>query len=165
MDVRVDARRPLISPVQADKTGILGMGDSMGQPRIGIWICDCKGMISDHVDTERVEDAARQLGHASVVNRVDTLCSAADMKALESEIQSTGTNRVLFGGCSARTSLKFPEEQLTAVMHRVGMDKAFFGVANLRDFADRLEAEPAYITQARAGAGFAELADAVLEAR
>ena len=39
------------------------------------------------------------------------------------------------------------------------------GVANLRDFAGRLEAEPAYLTQARAGAGFAELADAVLEAR
>jgi heterodisulfide reductase subunit A len=90
-------------------------------------------MISDHVDTERVEDAARQLGNVSLVNRVDTLCSFADMEALESEIQSTDTNRVLFGGCSARTSLKFPEEQLTSVMSRVGMDKAFFEVANLRE--------------------------------
>ena len=39
------------------------------------------------------------------------------------------------------------------------------GVANLRDFEGRLEALPAYITRARAGAGFAELAEAVLAAR
>jgi HAD superfamily hydrolase (TIGR01484 family) len=39
------------------------------------------------------------------------------------------------------------------------------GVANVRDFAGTLEAEPAYVTEARAGAGFAELARAILEAR
>jgi len=39
------------------------------------------------------------------------------------------------------------------------------GVANLADFADRLSAEPRFITEARAGAGFAELAAALLAAR
>ncbi len=39
------------------------------------------------------------------------------------------------------------------------------GVANVRDFAGRLAEEPAYVTEARAGAGFAELADALLAAR
>jgi HAD superfamily hydrolase (TIGR01484 family) len=39
------------------------------------------------------------------------------------------------------------------------------GVANVRDFAGRLAAEPAWVTQARGGAGFAELAAALLEAR
>jgi hypothetical protein len=39
------------------------------------------------------------------------------------------------------------------------------GVANLRDFEDRLTAKPAFITRARAGAGFAELAAALLDAR
>ena len=39
------------------------------------------------------------------------------------------------------------------------------GVANLRDFEDRLPAKPAFITRARAGAGFAELAAALLDAR
>jgi len=39
------------------------------------------------------------------------------------------------------------------------------GVANLRDFEDRLAAKPAFITLARAGAGFAELAAALLDAR
>jgi hydroxymethylpyrimidine pyrophosphatase-like HAD family hydrolase len=39
------------------------------------------------------------------------------------------------------------------------------GVANVRDFAGRLPAEPAWVTEARGGAGFAELAAALLEAR
>ena len=36
------------------------------------------------------------------------------------------------------------------------------GVANVRDFANDLDHEPAYVTDARAGAGFAELAAALL---
>jgi hypothetical protein len=45
---------------------------------------------------------------------------------------------------------------------------AFFpnavGVANVRDFADRIAPLPAYVTVREAGAGFAELADFLLEA-
>ncbi len=39
------------------------------------------------------------------------------------------------------------------------------GVANVRDFADQLEAGPAWVTRARAGAGFVELSEALLTAR
>ncbi|HEX6794312.1 MAG TPA: HAD-IIB family hydrolase [Casimicrobiaceae bacterium] len=46
---------------------------------------------------------------------------------------------------------------------------AFFpnavGVANVRDFLDRIATPPAWITVQEAGAGFAELADALLSAR
>ncbi len=46
---------------------------------------------------------------------------------------------------------------------------AFFplavGVANVADFAGRLDAAPAFITEARGGAGFAELADFLLAGR
>ncbi|MND03847.1 hypothetical protein D3C83_238650 [compost metagenome] len=39
------------------------------------------------------------------------------------------------------------------------------GVANVRDFAPRMSALPRWITRARAGAGFVELAEALLAAR
>jgi hydroxymethylpyrimidine pyrophosphatase-like HAD family hydrolase len=39
------------------------------------------------------------------------------------------------------------------------------GVANVLDFSDRLDAFPHYVTQARAGAGFVQLAQALLAAR
>jgi hydroxymethylpyrimidine pyrophosphatase-like HAD family hydrolase len=45
---------------------------------------------------------------------------------------------------------------------------AFFGnaigVANLRAFADRIATLPAYVTQREAGAGFAEVAQVLLDA-
>jgi hypothetical protein len=46
---------------------------------------------------------------------------------------------------------------------------AFFphsvGVANVRDFADRLTHEPKYVTAANAGAGFCEVAELLLAPR
>jgi hypothetical protein len=39
------------------------------------------------------------------------------------------------------------------------------GVANIRDFADRIASKPRYVTHGRAGAGFLELARALIEAR
>ena len=39
------------------------------------------------------------------------------------------------------------------------------GVANVRDFAGRLPAEPAFVTEARGGAGFSQLATALIAAR
>jgi len=39
------------------------------------------------------------------------------------------------------------------------------GVANVADFADRMSALPAYVTRSRCGAGFVELADALIAAR
>lgn len=39
------------------------------------------------------------------------------------------------------------------------------GVANIEDFHGHLGAKPAYVCRARCGAGFAELAEAILEAR
>jgi len=39
------------------------------------------------------------------------------------------------------------------------------GVANVRRFADRLSAAPAYVTERDAGAGFVEVANALLDAR
>ena len=39
------------------------------------------------------------------------------------------------------------------------------GVANVRDFSGRIEAEPKYVTRSRSGAGFVELVDRLLAAR
>jgi hypothetical protein len=36
------------------------------------------------------------------------------------------------------------------------------GVANVQDFAGRIEAEPKYVTKGRSGEGFVELVEAVL---
>jgi hypothetical protein len=46
-----------------------------------------------------------------------------------------------------------------------GLFPCSVGVANLRDFADRLQVWPAWITEGDRGAGFAEVARALIAAR
>jgi HAD superfamily hydrolase (TIGR01484 family) len=69
------------------------------------------------------------------------------------DLDAGGGEHVLFVGDSPNDGPMFAEFE-----HSVG-------VANVRDFAGQLPAEPAWVTGARGGAGFVELAGALLEAR
>ncbi|MGF1610311.1 MAG: HAD-IIB family hydrolase [Kiloniellales bacterium] len=122
-------------------------------------------------DVPRLPDAA--------VDRIVALFEAAGATAKVSSIHVNGwfghydklsMTRIMLGECfgidldAARESFVFAGDSPNdAPMF------AFFphavGVANVRDFANRLTAAPAYVTEARAGAGFAELAAALLAAR
>ena len=114
----------------------------------------------------------------AAVNEIVRRMEAAGMRAKVSSIHVNGwfgdydklstTKRMLteeFG-----VSLDDPAEQQRWVFVGDSPNDApmfgFFpnsvGVANVMDFADRLEVKPAYVTQARAGAGFVELCEALL---
>ena len=81
-----------------------------------------------------------------------------------------GMTRTLLGECFA-TDLDAEREAFVFVgdspndAPMFGFFPHAVGVANVRDFADRLPAAPAYVTEARAGAGFVELAEFLLAAR
>lgn len=102
-------------------------------PRIGIFVCDCAGQVCDHVDTDHVVEVARRLDHVVASERVDGLCGAAGLERLTAAVARHRLDRVLFAGCSPRSSLKFPEEQLGAALARAGVDRALLEVANLRE--------------------------------
>lgn len=103
------------------------------QPHIGVFVCDCKGLISDRVDVDRVVKAAEQLENVDVVQRADVLCSRKGIAAMKERIRDGGCDRVLFVGCSARSSLKFPEDRLTALLQDCDLPPAMFEVANVRE--------------------------------
>jgi heterodisulfide reductase subunit A len=105
----------------------------MEQARVGVWICDCKGLVSDHVDTGRLETAASALDGVALVRRRGKLCGGEELHALQAEIGEHRIDRILFAGCSARSSLKFPEEQLTELMRNADIDNAFLEIANIRE--------------------------------
>ncbi|MBU0754718.1 MAG: hypothetical protein KJ645_06230, partial [Planctomycetes bacterium] len=90
-------------------------------PRIGVFICDCKGMISDRVDTAQIEEQAATLEGVSFVDRMDLLCSENDLGAAVKKLKDQGCDRMLFVGCSPRSSLKFPEERIASIMHGLGL--------------------------------------------
>ena len=101
--------------------------------RIGVFICDCKGLVSNKVDTARVAHDAATLDKVAFVERNDFLCGEKDLGAAISTLKEKGCDRLLLAGCSPRSSLKFPEERLALLMQSHGLHPELFEVANIRE--------------------------------
>ncbi|MFZ5994910.1 MAG: hydrogenase iron-sulfur subunit [Thermodesulfobacteriota bacterium] len=106
---------------------------AVNKPRIGVWICDCQGRVSTNVDTVSLVERAREMDGVVTVRRVDALCNTEELARLRAELKENNINRFLFAGCSARSSLRFPEQQISAVLESTEIDKAMFEVANIRE--------------------------------
>ncbi len=112
----------------------------------------------------------------AAVDRIVALMQAEGMTAKVSSIHVNGwfgdydklsMTRTLFAEAFA-TDLDAEREQFVFVGDSPNDAPMFahfphaVGVANVREFADRIAALPAYVTRGEAGAGFAELADFLL---
>jgi len=100
---------------------------------IGVFICDCKGLIADHVDTARIAEEAAGLDGVAFVERCGFLCGETDLGTAVKKLRDDGCDRMLFAGCSPRSSLKFPEERIARVMQGLGLCPELFEVANIRE--------------------------------
>jgi len=105
----------------------------MDKPRIGAWICDCKGQISDNIDTHYLEEETKKLPNVIFVKRVGFLCAKEEIALLTEDLMNTDADRLLFVGCSARSSLRFPEEKIVKALKNAHIDEALFEVANVRE--------------------------------
>lgn len=101
--------------------------------RIGVFVCECQGLVSDHLATERVAEAAAELDGVEFVERRELLCGEADWGRAVRQLHDRGCDRLLFVGCSPRSSLKFPEERISRLMQTMGLDPGLFEVANVRE--------------------------------
>ena len=101
--------------------------------RIAVYLCDCVGQISDHVDLESLEAVARGLQDVLFVRRLERMCGAAELGRLTEEIHDNNISRLLVGACSPRMSLKLPEQRLLAAAAHGGVDPALVEVVNLRE--------------------------------
>jgi len=101
--------------------------------RIGVFVCDCKGLVSDRVDTARLVEEAALLDDVAFVERAGMLCGQRDLGAALQRLKDGGCDRVLFAGCSPRSSLKFPEERMASAMRGLGLHPELFEVANIRE--------------------------------
>ena len=71
------------------------------EPRVGVFICTCRGQVSEVVDVEAVAEYAGQLDGVALVKVVDDACGA-DLAAIREAIEEQGLNRVVVAGCSHR---------------------------------------------------------------
>ena len=96
-------------------------------------ICDCMGMVSDHLDTGTLEELAGTWDEVGLVRRVGKLCGREALAAMVEELRAAGAERLLYAGCSPRMSLKLPEELLENTARLAGIDPSLVEVANIRE--------------------------------
>ncbi|MFW5863206.1 MAG: hydrogenase iron-sulfur subunit [Desulfohalobiaceae bacterium] len=121
----------------------------MSQARILAVVCDCLGQISQRLDTRLLEKQVQKMQDVVLVKRVDILCSKKETAALLSDLTSSGADRLLFIGCSPRSSLRFAEEHIQAVLRSSDIPESMLEVANIREQCAWLH-EPGPGAQAKA---------------
>jgi heterodisulfide reductase subunit A len=83
-----NGREPAQSPSSAD------------QPRVGVYVCQCGGNISDVVDCEKTVKALEKLPDVAVARTYIFMCSDPGQALIEKDIRENGINRVVVGACA-----------------------------------------------------------------
>jgi heterodisulfide reductase subunit A len=73
---------------------------SEDEPKIGVYVCNCGGNISDTVNTEKVVKALEKLPNVVVSRNSMFMCSDPGQKLITDDIKEKGVNRVVVGACS-----------------------------------------------------------------
>ncbi len=97
---------------------------------IGVIVCTCGNTLSDRIDIDRLIDFAKSLEGVSTVKRVDLFCENYEevIREIEGKV-----DRLLFVGCSERSSLKMNEDRMAKILEEMGLDRAMFEMANVRE--------------------------------
>ncbi|MFO8032196.1 MAG: hydrogenase iron-sulfur subunit [Desulfohalobiaceae bacterium] len=105
----------------------------MSQARIMAVICDCLGQISEHLDTQQLEKSLQEMQDVILVKQVGALCNKKETATLLSDLAESKADRLLFVGCSPRSSLRFAEEHIQALLRSAGIPESMLEVANIRE--------------------------------
>ena len=100
------------------------------EPRICLLVCTCGGQITEKIDIDVLNEEIKDLDHVKKVKIVDNLCKR-DIEEIKEYFKDC--DRVLFAGCSERSSLTFSEERIAEILESAGIDRAMYEVANIRE--------------------------------
>ncbi len=101
-----------------------------GDNRIGIYLCQCGGLVSDVLSLNRIDKAVKkfpQVAHTGIKNFP---CSKTGLSAIRSEIEADSLNRIVVAGCSQRLMGPFIEKALS----EAGINSQLIEIVNIRDF-------------------------------
>jgi heterodisulfide reductase subunit A len=106
------------------------MSEEYGQsPRIGVYVCECGGNISDVVDVERVVGMAESLPDVVVARHDTFMCSDPGQKLIIDGIAALGLDRVVVASCSP----SLHELTFRATLGRAGLNPFLYEHANIRE--------------------------------
>ncbi len=99
--------------------------------KIGVAICTCGGLLSEKIDIDKLCEVAENLENVDKVFCTDFLCSSEGVKEMKEKL--SGCDRILFAACSERSSYTFDENRIAKILEEMGINKALFEVANIRE--------------------------------
>jgi heterodisulfide reductase subunit A2 len=106
--------------------------DLRGIPtRVGVYICECGGIISKVVDTGKLAQFSEGLDGVVETKIVPYACFPEGMDQMQKSIQENAVNRVVFVGCSYRSFLP----KLQGLIREVGLNKFLVEMVNARELA------------------------------
>jgi len=101
---------------------------SLEWPRVGIFLCGCRGEIGSVVDLQELADHAEDLRDVALVQTMDNACLLSGRQQIAEAIQEAELNRVVIAGCPAREY----QAAFEGMMRDVGLNPALLERVNLR---------------------------------
>ncbi len=101
----------------------------MSERRLGVYVCNCGGNISDYVDVERVVDAVQGEQGVVVARRAMFTCSDATQQEIETDIREQRLDGLVVASCSPKLhTFTFRE-----VARRAGLNPYEYTQVNIRE--------------------------------
>ncbi len=101
----------------------------MSQRRIGAFICECGGNISDHVDVKRVAEVIEGEPDVAVAKVAMFTCSDATQQEIIETIQEEKLDGIVVASCSPKLHL----ETFRAMASRAGLNRFLYNQVNIRE--------------------------------
>jgi len=97
--------------------------------RIGVFVCECGGNISNTVDVDRVVELAAGLDNVVIADKDKYSCAEPGQAQIKSAIVEHRLNRVVVAACTPRMH----EPTFRTCVREVGMNPYLFEMANIRE--------------------------------
>jgi heterodisulfide reductase subunit A len=101
---------------------------SLEWPRLGVFLCDCRGEIGSAVDLQELAGYAQDLRDVALVQTMDNACLLSGREQIVEAIEEAELNRVVIAGCPAREY----QSVFEGMMRNVGLNPALMERVNLR---------------------------------
>ena len=99
------------------------------EPRVGVYVCQCGGNISDVVDVHRVVQAASALDHVVVARETPAMCSQGGQDLVVQDLRNQVVDRVVIAACTP----SLHEHTFREAITRAGQNPFLYEHVNIRE--------------------------------
>jgi heterodisulfide reductase subunit A len=101
----------------------------MNGEKLGVFLCDCGGLIGGHLDLDQLEKEMRDLPDVVLAEQIRYACSPDGLAFIQETVLDQDLNRVLIGGCTPRIM----ERHFRLMFKGEGLSDKLFELVDIRE--------------------------------